>query len=64
METKKKKLKIMEVIEERKNGQIKIPEIKLRGKWLQNINFFEENYVEITYGKEYIIIHPYKNQES
>ena len=42
-------------------GQMIVPELKFRGIWLRNNGFEAGHYVEVTYGKEYIVVYPYKN---
>ncbi|MCP4481602.1 MAG: type I toxin-antitoxin system SymE family toxin [bacterium] len=53
------KKKILEVssTSEMKNP---IPELRLKGEWLQSNGFYEKMQVEIIYGFEYIVIYPYK----
>ncbi len=48
---KKKILKLQSVTG--MNYKEPVPELRLKGKWLQSSGFYEEMQVEITYGYEY-----------
>lgn len=59
---KKKILKLQPLVEERKDREIIVPELRLKGIWLQSNGFYEGQQVEITFGYEYIVIFPYKKE--
>ncbi len=55
---KKKILKLQSVTD--MNYKSSVPELRLKGRWLQSNGFYEEMHVEVTYGFEYIVIYPSK----
>ncbi|MCP4482243.1 MAG: type I toxin-antitoxin system SymE family toxin [bacterium] len=59
---KKKILKLQpkEIVLVNKNKIV--PELRLSGIWLQSNGFYEGQQVEVTFGYEYIVIYPYKNE--
>ncbi len=58
----KKKIQKLQSKELNQETTKTIPELRLSGIWLQSNGFYEGQKVEITFGYEYIVIYPYKNE--
>ena len=61
---KKKVVKIYPKYVKNFEGEYIIPELKISGKWLAQNGFFPDHYIEITYGKDYLVIYPYVREVS
>ncbi len=54
--------KKIQKLNSKEEGLETVPKLNLSGKWLKTSGFKEGEKVEITYGYEYIVIYPYKNE--